>query len=223
VSRSGVEMSEAGRKRIVVGVSGASGALYTQRLLEALIRLGHEAHVTVTPPGARLLHDEIGLERVDLRSIAGLAGIGEDEDPNERGLFLYNNKDIGAAIASGSFLHDGMVVMPCSSHTLNAVARGLGDNLLCRAAAVTLKERRPLIVCHRESPVTLIDIEAMKSLTEAGAIVAPTNPGFYLLPKTIGELVDFVVAKPLDLLKIEHDLSGRWDEHLAERAASRGR
>lgn len=212
----------AGSKRIVVGISGASGAVYAQRLLETLVRLGHEAHVTVTPPGARLLHDELGLERVDARALGRIAGIGEDEDPGERGLVLYNNKDIGAAIASGSFLHDGMVIMPCSSHTLSAVAHGVGDNLLTRAAAVTLKERRPLIVCHRESPLTMIDIDSMRRLTEAGAIIAPTNPGFYLLPKTIGELVDFVAAKSLDLLKIEHDLSARWDEHLAEQEGERG-
>jgi len=213
---------EARTKRIVVGISGASGAVYAQRLLETLIRLGHEAHVTVTPPGARLLHDELGLERVDVRALATLAGIGEDEDPGERGLVLYNKKDIGAANASGSLLHDGMVIMPCSSHTLNAAAHGVGDNLLTRAAAVSLKERRPLIVCHRESPLTLIDIDSMRKLTEAGAIIAPTNPGFYLLPKTIAELVDFVVAKPLDLLGVEHDLSQRWDEHLAEREGERG-
>ncbi len=113
-------------------------------------------------------------------------------------------------IASGSFLHDGMVVLPCSSTSLGAMATGAGSNLLTRAAMVTLKERRPLVVCHRETPLNLIDIENMRTLTLAGAIVCPTNPGFYLNPRSIEEIVDFMVGKVLDLLKVEHDLKTRW-------------
>lgn len=196
-----------GTRRIVVGISGASGAVYARRVIELLVAGGHEVHLTVTPPGARLLHDELGMERIDVRALAGLPA---DCDPKDRGVVLYNNRDIGAAIASGSFLHDGMVVVPCSSHTLNAIASGLGDNLLTRAAAVTLKERRRLVLCHRESPLTLIDIQSMERLTLAGAIVAPANPGFYLLPRTIDEIVDFVAGKLLDLLGVEHGLKVRW-------------
>ena len=113
-------------------------------------------------------------------------------------------------IASGSFLHDGMALIPCSSTSLGAVATGAGSNLLCRAAMVTLKERRPLIVCHRESPLNLIDIENMRTLTLAGAIVCPTNPGFYLLPRSVEDIVDFTVGKVLDLLGVEHGLDVRW-------------
>lgn len=199
------------RKRIVVGISGASGALYAQRLLSVLVELGHEAHVTVTDAGKRLLLDELRLKFP--QDAARLCGLHESIPPAEltaHNVYLHPIKDIGADIASGSFLHDGMVVMPASSHTLNAIAAGLGDNLLCRAAAVTLKERRPLVICHRESPLTLMDIRAMETLTLAGAVVAPTNPGFYLLPDSINELIDFVVAKSLDLLNIDHSISARW-------------
>lgn len=197
-----------GGKRFVVGVSGASGAVYTRRLISSLVRLGHEAHVTVTGPGQRLLHDELGMEGVDIASLAGLA---PGEDAASRGVFRYSARDIGARIASGSFLHDGMIVAPCSSHTLAAIAGGLGDNLLTRSAAVTLKERRRLVLLHREAPVTMIDIENMRRATEAGAIVCPASPGFYLMPESIDDLVDFVVAKALDLLGVEHELSTRWE------------
>ena len=171
------------------------------------------------------------MERVDLRALAGLspdappAGDGrraEAPGPGGGSVTLHNNRDIGAAIASGSFLHDGMIVAPCSSHTLAAVATGLGDNLLTRAAAVTLKERRRLVLLHRESPLTLIDIQNMERATLAGAIVCPANPGFYMLPKTIEDLVDFVAARALDLLGVEHGLSGRWGEG-AERPRAGGR
>lgn len=216
--------SSGGRRRYVVGISGASGALYAARIIELLVRLGHEVHLTATPPGARLLHDELGMERVDVRALAGLSPDAPPEGESRRAeapgggsVTLHNNRDIGAAIASGSFLHHGMIVAPCSSHTLAAIATGLGDNLLTRAAAVTLKERRRLILLHRESPLTLIDIQNMERLTLAGAIVCPASPGFYLLPKSIEELVDFVVGKALDLLGVEHSLDVRWDEALVRR------
>lgn len=211
------ESTRGPRRRVVVGVSGASGALYARRVIELLVALGHEVHLAISTPGARLLHDELGMERVDIRALAGLAADCEPAGdarrvvaPSGGSITLYNNRDIGAAIASGSFLHDGMIVIPCSSHTLAAMASGLGDTLLTRAAAVTLKERRRLIVCHRETPLTLIDIQNMERLTLAGAIICPTNPGFYLLPKSIEEIVDFVAGKALDLLGVEHHAGARW-------------
>ena len=200
--------------RIVVGVTGASGALYAQRLVRVLIALGREVHLTATAPGLRLLHDELGMEGLDLATLAGLPA---GADPRDHGVFAHPWRDIGASIASGSFLHGGMVVVPCSGNTLGAIAGGLGDNLLTRAAQVCLKERRPLILVHRESPLSLLDIENMRRVTEAGAIVAPANPGLYFLPTTIEEIVDFVVAKTLDLLKIEHDLTPRWGEAPTDR------
>src|SRR5690606_36606381 len=115
-------------------------------------------------------------------------------------------------IASGSFRHDGMILVPCSSNSLAAVATGSSTNLMHRAAQVTLKERRRLVLVHRESPLSLVDIRNMALATEAGAIIAPANPGFYLLPKTLDDIIDFVVGRCLDVLGVEHDLNVRWGE-----------
>jgi len=125
-------------------------------------------------------------------------------------LVIHPDKDVGAVIASGSFLHDGMAVLPCSSASLGQIANGSGSNLLCRAAMVTLKERRPLIICHREMPLSLIDIENMRRLSLAGAVLCSPNPGFYLSPTRIEDIIDFVVGKVLDLLNVKHDLNTRW-------------
>lgn len=204
-------------RRFVLGVSGASGAIYARRLLEELLRADAEVHLVVSDYGKRLLWDELGVKTIDLASmVPALARDKKMAAAYAKRLVIHPNKDVGAVIASGSFLHDGMVVLPCSSTSLGALASGSGSNLLTRAAMVTLKERRPLIVCHRESPLNLIDIEAMRTLTLAGAIIAPTNPGFYLLPKTLDEIVDFVVGKVLDLLKVEHDLKTRWEHAVRE-------
>jgi len=197
-------------RRFVVGISGASGAAYALRLMEQLLSMEHEVHLVVSEYGRRLLFDESGIKRL----------VAEDLVPSLSGkpaldrLIIHPHKDVGAVIASGSFLHDGMVVMPCSSTTLGAIATGAGSNLLTRAAMVSLKERRPLIVCHRETPLSYIDIENYRTLTLAGAIICPTNPGFYLLPKNINDIVDFMVGKVLDLLKVEHKLATRWEEHI---------
>ena len=195
-------------RRVVLGVSGASGAAYTLALLEHLLRAGVEVHFVVTDYGRRLLFDEAKVTHVEFASLCPNIS---DARAAER-LIIHPNKDVGATIASGSFQHDGMVVLPCSSASLGAMATGSGSNLLVRAAMVTLKERRPLIVCHRETPLSLIDIENMRTLTLAGAIVCPTNPGFYLNPKSVEDVVNFVVGKVLDLLKIEHSIVPRWGE-----------
>lgn len=196
-------------RRFVLGISGASGAAYALRTLEQLLILGHEVHLVVTDYGRRLLFDEAKITHVEF---ACLCPTISDARAAER-LVVHPNKDVGAVIASGSFLHDGMVVLPCSSASLGAIATGSGSNLLTRAAMVTLKERRPLIVCHRETPLNLIDIENMRQLTLAGGIVCPTNPGFYLNPQKVEDLVDFMAGKVLDLLKVEHGLKTRWGEH----------
>jgi len=208
-------------KRIVVGISGASGAAYSQRLIQLLVAEGIEVHLVVSPLGQRLLHDELGMEGVDLETLAGRSadngGVpgdvpGRPGVPGVPGVTLYNWRDVGAAIASGAFLHDGMVIIPCSSNSLSAVATGSGQNLMHRAAHVTLKERRKLVLVHREMPLSMIDIRNMAAATEAGAIVCPANPGFYLLPQSIDDIVDFVVARVLDLLGIQHNLNVRWGE-----------
>ncbi len=194
-------------KRFVLGITGASGAWYAQRLLEQLLLVGAEVHLVVSDYGKRLLFDESGIKELSLESLVPTL----HAEDYRRQLFIHPNKDVGAVIASGSFLHDGMVVLPCSSTSLGAIATGSGSNLLTRAAMVTLKERRPLIVCHRETPLNLIDIRNYEVLALAGAIICPTNPGFYLLPESIDEIVDFQVGKVLDLLKVEHSLSTRWE------------
>jgi 4-hydroxy-3-polyprenylbenzoate decarboxylase len=187
---------------IITAITGASGALYAQRFIQHLVAAGVDVHLIVSPPGRRLLHDELAMETVDLTALAGT---------DRHNITLHNYNDIGARPASGSFLHSGMVIVPCSGNTLAEVACGLSDNLIARAAAVTLKERRRLILVHREMPLSPIDINNYKTLSEAGAIIAPANPGFYLNPTTIGELADFVAGKLMDLLSIAHALETRWD------------
>lgn len=198
---------------MVVGISGASGAAYAIRLIDLLLAGGHEVHVVATEFGRRLLSDELQITHLELGTLAP-ATARANPRAQER-LFIHPHKDVGAVIASGSFLHDGMVVIPCSSSALGYIATGSGSNLLARAAMVTLKERRRLILVHRESPLSLIDIRNMEAVTLAGGIIAPANPGLYLKPKKIADLVDFVVGKCLDLLGVGHDLKTRW---AAERA-----
>ncbi|CAG0962039.1 flavin prenyltransferase [Phycisphaerales bacterium] len=195
-------------RRFVLGVSGASGAPYSLRLLELLLAAGHEVHLVVTEYGRRLLQDESGVRNLTLDDLA--PAIVKDPGQAAHRLIIHPNKDVGAVIASGSFLHDGMVVLPCSSTSLGAIATGSGSNLLCRAAAVCLKERRPLIICHREMPLSLIDIRNMETLTLAGATICSPNPGFYLHPKRVQDLIDFVVGKVLDHLRVPHSLQTRW-------------
>ena len=195
-------------RRFVVGISGASGAVYATRLLEELLSRRHEVHVVATEFGRRLLSDELGITELSLETLAPrVAAVGPAA---RKRLFIHPHKDVGAVIASGSFLHDGMVVVPCSSSALGYIANGSGSNLLGRAAMVTLKERRRLILVHRESPLSLIDIRNMETVTLAGGIIAPANPGFYLHPKRVDDLVDFTVGKCLDLLGVEHALKTRW-------------
>ena len=194
-------MDEASWNRVVVGITGASGAPYAVRVIEGLTAAEVEVHLTVSALGRRLLFDELGLKRVDPDALS--AGRG-------RLVIVHNDNDVGAAIASGSFLHRGMIIVPASSNTLGAIAAGITDNLVQRAAAVTLKERRPLVIAHRETPLSLIDIRNMQAVTEAGAIVAPLAPGFYLGPKSVDDLVEFMAARLLDLLHVGHGMGARW-------------
>lgn len=202
-------------RRVVVGISGASGAAYATRLLHLLLQADAEVHLVVTEYGRRLLSDELGVKELSLASLcpslAQSLGPARAEALQRTRLFIHPHKDVGAVIASGSFLHDGMIVIPCSSSALGYMATGSGTNLLARAAAVTLKERRRLIIVHRESPLSLIDIRNMEALTLAGATIAPANPGFYLGPTSVADIVDFVVGKCLDLLGVHHDLRTRWE------------
>ncbi|MEE9405051.1 MAG: UbiX family flavin prenyltransferase [Algisphaera sp.] len=197
-------------RRIVVGITGASGALYAARLVQLLVAANIETHLIVSALGQRLLRDELGLERVDLAALAGTS----NDPPN---LMVHHAKDVGATVASGSFQHNGMIVCPCSSNTLAAIASGNAQHLIHRAAHVALKERRKLVLVHREMPLSLIDIRNMAAVTEAGAIVAPANPGFYKRPQTLEALADFVVGRCLDLLDVPHDLDIRWSGAVTKR------
>ncbi len=193
-------------KRIIVGITGASGAPYARRLLDCLLYAGTQVHLIVTPPGQRLLREELGIRELSCRAI-----IGRDDDR----LIIHPYRDVGAPTASGSLLTDGMIVCPCSSNRLASMATGLSDNLLDRTAAVTLKERRRLVLLPREMPMSRIDLLNALRLTESGAIICPASPGFYMLPHTIDDLVDFVVGKLLDLVGIHHELNTRWSEPLS--------
>lgn len=195
-------------KQIVLAITGASGAPYARKLAQCLVECGAHLHLTVSPLGRQLLADELGIRKL---SIADLLG---ESTPNAT---LYSHNDVGAKIASGSFLTDGMAICPCSSNTLGAVAAGLGDNIITRAAAVTLKESRRLILVPREMPLSAIDLENMLRLSRAGAIISPACPGFYLAPESIEDIVDFVVGRVLDLLGIAHELNVRWEPDRAAR------
>ena len=193
-------------KRIIVAVTGASGAIYAQRILTLLGKAGCEIHLIVSKLGRRLINDELGISGLDLDELTG---------GHSAQVQLHTDGDVGAAPGSGSFVHQGMIIVPCSANTLGRIAGGMTENLVQRAASCTLKERRKLVICHRETPLSLIEIENMATVTRAGAVVAPMNPGFYLKPETIDDLVDFMCARILDLLEVSHELDVHWDEHLS--------
>jgi len=188
-------------KHIVMAITGASGAPYARQLARCLVQQDLHLHLVVSPPGRAVLRDELGLEHFSVEALIG--------QPAEN-VTLYNPNDIGARIASGSFLTAGMVICPCSAHTLASVAAGLGDNLITRAAMVTLKEARRLVLVPREMPLGTIEIENMLRLSRVGAVICPASPGFYTHPQRIDDLVDFVVGRVLDLLGLRHDLETRW-------------
>ncbi|MGW0052871.1 UbiX family flavin prenyltransferase [Nocardia nova] len=183
--------------RLVVGISGATGIAYGVRALEFARKAGVQTHLVVTPAGQQTRQYETELSAKDLSAMADV---------------VYRPSDIGAAIASGSFRTAGMLVAPCSIRTLSAIAYSNGDNLLTRAADVTLKERRRLVLLVRETPLTLGHLRAMTAVTEMGGIVMPPVPAFYLRPSSIDELVEHTVARALDLLSIDVPDMPRWGE-----------
>jgi len=197
-------MTSAAERPIVVAVTGASGAPYAVRLLETLVEAKQRIALIVSDHGLRLLDTEMAIKSVDdLRQRVGPAGW----DAMVR---VYDDRDRGAAPASGSARTAGMVICPCSMGTMSAIAVGASRSLVERAADVALKERRRLILVPRESPYSAIHLENMLGLTRAGAVILPASPGFYHRPRTIQDLVDFVVARVLDHLGVEHSLVPRW-------------
>jgi polyprenyl P-hydroxybenzoate/phenylacrylic acid decarboxylase-like protein len=190
------------RRNFIVAITGASGAIYARRIAQGLNRPDVRTYLLISPAGRRLLHDELGVEKPEPERVLDESIRGE--------IVPLAYHDIGACVASGSFPTDGMIIAPCSSNKLAQVAHGLADNLITRAAQVMLKERRPLILLHREMPVGLIELRNMVRATQAGAIVCPASPGFYMNPQTIDDLVNMVAGRVLDMLGLEHDWNTCW-------------
>lgn len=195
---------------IVIGVTGASGAIYAVRLLEVLLANGRDVHLLISPSGRDVLRHELSLD-VDLDRF-DLEGLRLREANAKGSLRYFHHQDFMAPAASGSFLTGGMVICPTSGTTLSAVANGAANNLIQRAAEVHLKERRTLILVPRETPLSLTHIDNMRRATEAGAVILPASPGFYHGAKTVDDLVNFVVARICDQLGVEHNLAKRWGE-----------
>lgn len=182
--------------RLIVGVTGATGVVYAVRLLEVLRTTTKiETHLVISEAGLMSLQQEVNMKKKQLEEMADV---------------VYNVKDIGAAIASGSFQTMGMIVAPCSMKTLASVAHGLSENLISRAADVTLKERRRLVLMVRETPLNLAHLRNMTAVTEMGGIIFPPLPSFYQHPKNIADMVDHSVGRVLDLFAIPHQLTPEW-------------
>jgi len=183
--------------RLVVGITGASGSIYGWRLLEKLRAAADvEVHLIMTRSGERTAFLEMGKTAADFKALANCS---------------YPVEDIGCRLASGSFPTTGMVIAPCSIHTMSAIAAGISSNLMIRAADVTLKERRRLVLMVRESPLHLGHLRSMTALAEMGAILAPPVPGFYHQPQSVGEIVDQSVDRVLDLIGLASPDARRWD------------
>lgn len=181
---------------VIIGITGASGAIYGVRMVEVLSKLkGVQTHLVISENGEKIIRHETKYRPEDLRRMVDCS---------------YGIKDIGAAISSGSFQRDAMVVAPCSIKTMSALANSYTENLLVRAGDVTLKERKPLVLLVRETPFHAGHLENMLRLTRMGAIIMPPIPGFYNRPKTIDDIVNHTIARALDLMGIKHNLSKRW-------------
>ncbi len=184
------------RQRLIVAITGATGVIYGVRLLEHLRKLGQvETHLMVSDAGVLNLHQELDMRRKDVEALADV---------------VHNVRDVGACIASGSFASTGMVVAPCSMKTLAAVAHGLSDNLITRAADVVLKERRRLVLMVRETPFNLAHLRNMTAVTEMGGVIFPPLPGFYQRPASMEEMVDHTLGRVLDMFGIAMQLTPEW-------------
>ncbi|HVS35205.1 MAG TPA: flavin prenyltransferase UbiX [Gemmataceae bacterium] len=196
---------------LVVAITGASGSVYAVRLLEVLLQAGRNVHLTVSPSAVEVMERE--LERtIRLDAFAPADLLGEAAASAASRLHYHHYRDFGSGIASGSFLTGGMAICPCSMGTAAAVAHGLSQNLIHRAADVHLKERRKLILVPRETPLHLIQLRNLAACAEAGAVVLPASPAFYTKPGSIADLVDFVVGRICDQLAVPHRLLRRWGE-----------
>ena len=181
--------------RLVIAITGASGVVYGKRLLEVLREKEVETHLIISRAGEKIIEYELGVAKTEIEKLANHS---------------YEEDDLSAPIASGSFPTDGMVIIPCSTKTLAGIAHGYSENLILRSAEVALKERRKLILVPREAPFNMTHLRNMLNLTLQGAVIIPAAPAFYHKPRNINDLIDFIVGKILDLLGIKHELVGRW-------------
>lgn len=191
-------------KKLVVALTGASGVVYGIRLIEELLKANIEIHMIISEPAQIVLEHELNWEFTNLREATFRKHLPGNN------LFIYNNSDIAAPIASGSFLIDGMVVIPCTMSSVSNIAQGTSKNLLERAADVIIKERRQLILVPRETPLSSIHLRNMLTLSDLGAHIIPAMPAFYNHPQDINDMVDFIVGKVLDTLGIKHNLYKRY-------------
>ena len=195
-------------KRIVVGITGASGSIYSKRLIQELLEKDIYVHVICTENGKKVMKYETSLDIEQWVS---------ELKSKYAHIKLEDINDLFSGVASGSYKFDAMIILPCSMGTLAEISNGLSRNLLCRAADVALKENRKLIICPRETPLNAIHLENMLKLSKLGVTILPPMPGFYHKPKTLEDLVDFVVGKILDYLSIENTLFEKWDDKINDK------
>lgn len=204
-----MSQNSSSKKPIVVALTGASGAAYGVRLVEVLVTAGRTVHLVISPAAFEVIAAECGVERGDNNH----SMVGRLWPDLPAGAVVYHEADnLSAPISSGSVATDGMAICPCSSSTLAAVALGVGRNLIHRAADVHLKERRRLVLVSRETPLSLPMIRNMAAAAEAGAVILPASPGLYHRPRSVGEMIDFVVARVCDQLGVAHGLMAPWSE-----------
>ncbi|MBU5352408.1 UbiX family flavin prenyltransferase [Paenibacillus barcinonensis] len=200
-------MQQPENKRLVVGITGASGSIYGIRLIETLLDLEYTVHLVISNAGWRVLKEEMDWDVTNRESVL------QEQFGHRAGALVYHPvSDIGASIASGSYLAEGMIIMPCSMGTLSSIANGSSDNLMSRAADVMMKEGRTLILVPRETPLHAIHLENMLKLSRLGVRMIPAMPAFYYKPQTMDDLIMFLVGKVLDSLRIPHQLFARWGE-----------
>lgn len=197
------------QKTFIVAISGATGVILSLRLLKHLLEKPYRIYLVISKAGYDVLKHEAGFDGGDVLSFLSSQGIEFHHDAT---LIICDNNDYFTAPASGSFMHDGMIVAPCSMKTLGAIANGISDNLVCRSADVTLKERRPLVLVVRETPFNLVHIRNMKSAHEAGALIMPPVFQFYNRSDSLIMLIDMFIGRIFNYLSIEHSLCGQWGQ-----------
>ncbi|MBU3087295.1 UbiX family flavin prenyltransferase [Clostridium gasigenes] len=190
-------------KKIVIGITGASGSIYAKRLIEVLVNLGIQTNVVATEKGKQVFKYELSM---DLDTWIGELSL------QHKNIKLEDNDNLFSGVASGSNKYDAVIILPCSMGTLAQISHGLSQNLLCRAADVAMKEGRKLVIVPRETPLSTIHLENMHRLSSMGVTIIPAMPGFYHHPKSIDELVDFLVGKILDYLNINNELFKKWED-----------